>query len=79
MKWFTIMDKDGPVDTIDLDFITVVEIISCITFTHKLRNYGMNKLSNRCIENRLGDRLSGWRWWLTNVPEGTKQVEYSRG
>lgn len=79
MKWFIIVDKDGAVDTIDLEFTTVVEIISCGTFTHELRNYGMNKLSNSCIENCLGDRPSGWHWWLTNVLEGSKQVEYSRG
>lgn len=54
MKWFTTVDKDGAVDTADLDFITVVEIVSCSTFTHKVRNCGTNKLSNRCIENCLG-------------------------
>ena len=30
-------DKEGAVDTIDLDFSTAFEIISHSTFTHKLR------------------------------------------
>lgn len=31
MKWLATMDKYGAVDTTDLDFIRVVEIISCST------------------------------------------------
>lgn len=79
MKWFTIVDKDGALDITDFNFITEVEMISCSTFTPKLRNYGMNKLSNRCIENCLGWQAQGVPLVAGNVPEGPKQVEYSKG